>query len=242
MLRAKNLSIGYETRQPVFEEINFSVQPGDFVALLGVNGIGKSTLLRTISGLQKQVSGSITLNDIETNLLSAGEKAKLLSVVLTEKVLIEQISVRQFVALGRAPYTNWMGRLSEADTQELNKVIELMKMQALQRRPFGKLSDGEKQKAMIARALCQQTPVIILDEPTAFLDFRNKREILELLASISSEMNKIVILSTHDIEASLNYCNKFWIMTEGKEFMEIAKSGNYRDEVMGRLFGKASGN
>jgi iron complex transport system ATP-binding protein len=156
--------------------------------------------------------------------------------VLTEKIFIDNITVKDFIALGRSPYTNWLGNLTAQDVEEVEKVLFIMKIEKLQNRLFNHLSDGEKQKVMIARALCQQTPVMILDEPTAFLDFRNKKEILDLLSSISREMKKLIICSTHDIEASLNYCNKFWIMSEEKEFFEIKREGNYKEEVMKKLF------
>ena len=240
MLTAKNLAIGYSAEHVVFNAINFSANAGQFVALLGVNGIGKSTLIRTVAGLQKKISGSIRLNEVEMDLLPAGERAKLMSIVLTEKIMIDHITVKEFVALGRA-HTTWIGQLSNADKEELEKVIGIMKMEKLQHRLFSQVSDGEKQKAMIARALCQQTPVIILDEPTAFLDFRNKREILDLLATVSRDLKKTIILSTHDIEAALKYCNKFWLMTEDREFCEIIKEGNYKEQINLKLYGEVSG-
>ena len=236
MLTGENISVGYNEKQIVFSSINFSATGGDMVALLGVNGIGKSTLLRTIAGLQKKITGKIELDGKSIDALSAPERAKIISVVLTEKIFIDNITVKNFIALGRSPYSNWLGNLSETDMEEIEKVLFIMKIDKLQNRLFNQLSDGEKQKATIARALCQQTPVMILDEPTAFLDFRNKKEILDLLSSISTEMKKLIICSTHDIEASLKYCNKFWLMTEEKEFIEIKRDENYRDEIMKKLF------
>ena len=235
-LQAQNLSIGYGNDKIVFADISFAADEGEMVALLGVNGIGKSTLLRTISGLQKSVSGNISVAEKNLETLSVQERAKLISIVLTEKLFVDNISVKEFVALGRMPYTNWLGKLSDEDLKEVEKVISIMKLEKLQNKLFNQISDGEKQKVLIARALCQQTPVIILDEPTAFLDFRNKKEILELLASVSRELKKIVILSTHDIEASLKYCSKCWLMTEEKKFVEIKRSESFRDEVMKLLF------
>lgn len=235
-LHADKLNIGYGSDKIVFPAISFSATEGDMIALLGVNGIGKSTLLRTITGLQKSVSGTIKIGEKLLENLTVQERARLISIVLTERILVDNISVRDFIALGRMPYTNWLGSLSEVDEQEIEKVIAVMKIGKLRDKLFNKISDGEKQKALIARALCQQTPVIILDEPTAFLDYRNKKEILELLSSISRELNKIVILSTHDIEASLEYCTACWLMTEEKKFEEIKRSSNFRSDVMDRLF------
>ena len=235
-LTAEKLNIGYGNDKIIFPNISFCADEGEMIALLGVNGIGKSTLLRTISGLQKSVSGSISVGEKQLENLPVQERAKLISIVLTEKLFVDNISVQEFIALGRSPYTNWLGKLTKEDLNELEKIISLLKLEKLQDKLFNRISDGEKQKVLIARALCQQTPVIILDEPTAFLDFRNKKEILELLSSVSREMKKIVILSTHDIEASLEHCNKCWLMTEEKKFVEIKRSRNFRDEVMKLLF------
>ena len=235
-LTAEKLSIGYGEDKIIFPTISFAAGEGEMIALLGVNGIGKSTLLRTISGLQKSVGGTISVEGKPLETLSVQEKAKLISIVLTERIFVDNISVKEFVALGRSPYTGWLGNLSPEDVNELEKVMDVMHLEKLQHKLFNQISDGEKQKALIARALCQQTPVIILDEPTAFLDFRNKKEILELLASVSHDLKKTVILSTHDIEASLEHCSKCWVMTEDKKFVEISRSENFRKEVMSLLF------
>ena len=235
MLNAKNMSIGYAANQPIFSAINFMAEEGDMIALLGVNGIGKSTLLRTISGLQARTGGSLLLNGLDIYSLSSSERAKQISVVLTERLSIDNITVKDFMALGRTPYTGWLGQLSEADEREVGLVVSVMKIEKLQARLFNQLSDGEKQKAIIARALCQQTPVMILDEPTAFLDFRNKREIMDILKTISDSLKKTIILSTHDIEASLVYCNKFWVMTEAGVFREIKRTEGFKEEVVQAL-------
>lgn len=231
MLTAKGLNVGYGSNT-VFPAISFSAMPGDVIALLGVNGIGKSTLLRTVAGLQKKLSGDFKIDGKTIEELTASARARLISIVLTERVFIDNISVKEFIALGRSPYTDWLGKLSEQDEQTISSIISLMKIEKLQNRLFNQLSDGEKQKTLIARALCQETPVIILDEPTAFLDFRNKKEILELLQSISATLNKVIIFSTHDIDAALEHCNKCWIMTEEKQFTEVTKSPNFKSDVM----------
>ena len=234
-LLANNLSIGYGNDKIIFSDISFAAAEGDLIALLGVNGIGKSTLLRTISGLQKSVSGRILIEGKELQSLSVQERAKLISIVLTERIFVDNISVKEFITLGRAPYTNWLGKLSQEDADEIERVIAIMKIEKLQHQLFNRISDGEKQKILIARALCQQTPVIILDEPTAFLDFKNKKDILELLSSIAKEMKKTVILSTHDIDAALAYCNKCWLMTEQKIFEEVYRTAAFKEEVSRKL-------
>lgn len=230
-MQANNLQIGYQLKQPVFSNISFAAQPGDMIALLGVNGIGKSTMLRTISGLQLPLGGEIIIGGKNLAKTTATERAALVSVVLTEKLTIDNITVRNLIALGRSPYTGWLGRLSKQDEQLIGDIIALLKLENLQHKFFNELSDGERQKALIARALCQQTPVIILDEPTAFLDFRNKRDILQTLRNVCNTLNKTVILSTHDIEAALEHCNKCWVMTEQKTFSEVSSSEQFAQEV-----------
>ncbi|MES2620907.1 MAG: ABC transporter ATP-binding protein [Bacteroidota bacterium] len=235
-LVAENLNIGYGNDKIVFPDISFSADEREMIALLGVNGIGKSTLLRTISGLQKSVSGIVKIGERSLEDLVVSERAKLIGIVLTEKIFVDNISVRDFISLGRSPYTNWLGRLGEEDISVIERVVTLMKIEKLLNKLFNQLSDGEKQKVLIARVLCQQTPVIILDEPTAFLDFKNKKEVLELLSSVCREMKKIIILSTHDVEASLQHCDKCWIMTEGRKFTEINRTEKFKEEVMNMLF------
>ena len=234
MLSAENMSIGYGPC-PIYAGINFVAEPGDMIGVLGVNGIGKSTLLRTLAGLQKRTGGTLSLNGLDVHSLPVNERAQQISIVLTERVFIDNITVKDFIALGRTPYTGWLGHLSDEDEREVEQVIKVVRIEQLQNRFFNQLSDGEKQKAVIARALCQQTPVMILDEPTAFLDFRNKPEILDILKTISNDLKKTIIFSTHDIEASLQYCNKFWIMAETGAFREIKRSATVRELVMAAL-------
>jgi iron complex transport system ATP-binding protein len=240
-LQAEKLTIGYGSDNVIFPDISFSAGEGEMIALLGVNGIGKSTLLRTISGLQKGVSGGMLIGGKPLETMTVQDRARLISIVLTERILVDNILVKEFIALGRMPYTGWLGKLSKQDAKEVDEIIKVVKLAKLQHKLFNQISDGERQKVLIARALCQQTPVIILDEPTAFLDFRNKKEILLLLSAIARDMKKTVILSTHDIEASLEYCTKCWLMTEEKVFVEIKRDENFRTEVMKRLFAESNG-
>ncbi len=234
-LKAQHLDIGFGKAKVIFRDINFSASEGNMIALLGVNGIGKSTLLRTMSGLQSKVGGGLTINNEDIAGLNAEERARFISIVLTERIFIDNITVRDFIALGRAPYTTWLGKLSQLDVEVIDQVIAMMHIEKLQGKLFNHTSDGEKQKALIARALCQQTPVIILDEPTAFLDFRNKREIMQLLSDITIKLKKIVIFSTHDIETCLEYCSHCWIMDEQQGFHQIARSDNFETQVKAKL-------
>ncbi len=235
-LKADNLEVGYGAKL-VFGNISFSAGAGDMIALLGVNGIGKSTLLKTLSGIINQKAGSLLVNGTQLSSLNVQQRAQQLSVVLTERLWLDNMLVKDFIALGRAPHTGAMGTLSDADKAVVDKVITITHASAIAGKFFNELSDGEKQKALIARALCQDTPIIILDEPTAFLDFRNKHEVLKLLKEISTAANKTVVLSTHDIESSLVFCNKCWIMTEEKRFIEKEIKGEQsREEVKAILF------
>ena len=238
-LKADNLEVGYGAKL-VFGNISFSAGAGDMIALLGVNGIGKSTLLKTLSGIINQKSGSLLVNGTQLSSLNVQQRAQQLSVVLTERLWLDNMLVKDFIALGRAPHTGAMGTLSDADKAVVDKVITITYASAIAGKFFNELSDGEKQKALVARALCQDTPIIILDEPTAFLDFRNKHEVLTLLKEISTAADKTVILSTHDIDSSLAFCNKCWIMTEEKRFIEKEiKDEQSREEVKAILFAGA---
>lgn len=230
-IQAGNILVGYKKGEPVFGSISFTAADGDMIALLGVNGIGKSTLLRTLSGLQQPLEGSIVIGGEKLAETSAAVKARLVSVVLTEKLTIDNMTVRSLIALGRSPYTGWLGQVSEADEKIVADVVTLLKLEKLQHKYLNELSDGERQKVLIARALCQQTPVIILDEPTAFLDFRNKRDILATLQNICRTLGKTVILSTHDIETALEYCNKCWVMLEDKRFVEVVHTTDFAAKV-----------
>src|ERR1700741_1728323 len=160
-LTAQKLNVGYGSDKIVFPDISFAAAEGDMVALLGVNGIGKSTLLRSLSGLQKVVSGNVAVGEKDLEALTVQERARLISIVLTERLLVDNITVKEFVALGRSPYTGWLGNMTEADHNEVEKVLDIMHLEKLQHKLFNYISDGEKQKVLIARALCQQTPVII---------------------------------------------------------------------------------
>ena len=231
-LQLQNISIGYAKDKTVFEQISCVAEPGSLIILVGVNGIGKSTLLRTISGLQPPTSGTILMDNKPLQNFSVLERSKYLSLVLTERLIIDSITVEEFIALGRSPYTNWLGQLSALDKAEIKYTIDLLKIEKFQHKQFNRLSDGEKQKVLIARALCQQASILILDEPTAFLDYRNKKEILALLAQIATGLNKIIILSTHDINAALEYATHCWIMQEDKSFSVIGRESDFEQQVL----------
>ncbi len=255
----KDLSIGYQTKhgvKTVAEGINGSIRSGELTCLLGANGVGKSTLLRTLSAFQPAIRGEIlftvyslrftddytdgseglaskstvrsalplatagtqelkpsTVNTKEIASFSDKELSRLIGVVLTEKPDVRIMSVRELVALGRSPYTGFWGTCSEEDLSIVDEAIAKVGITALSRRPVHTLSDGERQKVMIAKALAQQTPVILLDEPTAFLDYPSKVEVLQLLRDICRSTGKTVFLSTHDVELALQLADTIWLMT-----------------------------
>ncbi len=211
----KNLSIGYRSKtktKVVGSDLNASVLGGELTCLLGANGVGKSTLLRTLSAFQPKLSGDCYVLGKEIKDYSEKQLAQLVSVVLTEKVDIKNMTVRELVGIGRSPYTGFWGTLSKHDEEVVNHSISLVKIENLTDRLFHSLSDGEKQKVMIAKTLAQETPIIFLDEPTAFLDFPSKVEIMQLLHNLSRKTGKTIFLSTHDLELALQIADKIWLM------------------------------
>ena len=262
-IQLRNLSIGYQTKhsvRTVAEGINGAIRSGELTCLLGANGVGKSTLLRTLAAFQPAIKGEVlftvyslsscvpavasgkaertddysdgseglaskstvncqlsTVNTKEIASLSDKELSKLIGVVLTEKPDVRNMSVRELVSLGRSPYTGFWGTYTDEDLRIVDEAIEMVGITDLVRRPVHTLSDGERQKVMIAKALAQQTPVIFLDEPTAFLDYPSKVEVLQLLRRISREAEKTIFLSTHDVELALQLADTIWLMTKIEE-------------------------
>ena len=219
-IQLKDLSIGYQTKhsvKTVAAGINGAIRSGELTCLLGANGVGKSTLLRTLSAFQPQISGEIFISGKEITSFTDKELSKLIGVVLTEKPDVRNMSVRELVSLGRSPYTGFWGTYTDEDLRIVDEAIEMVGITDLTRRPVHTLSDGERQKVMIAKALAQQTPVIFLDEPTAFLDYPSKVEVLQLLRRISREAEKTIFLSTHDVELALQLADTIWLMTKIEE-------------------------
>ena len=212
----RQLSIGYRlhTRQQkvVSENMNASLLTGQMTCLIGTNGAGKSTLMRTLAGFQKPLAGEVLLQGRNMNEYDDRELARLIGVVLTERVDVNNMTVTEMVALGRSPYTGFWGRLNDEDRQIVADSIRLVGITHLAERMIQTLSDGERQKVMIAKALAQQTPVILLDEPTAFLDYPSKVEVMQLLKRLSREADKTILLSTHDLELALQMADTLWLM------------------------------
>lgn len=215
-IQIRQLSIGYPSRRGVrvvAEGISGAIRSGELTCLLGANGVGKSTLLRTLSAFQPKIGGEVIIQGRDLSGYTDKELSRLIGVVLTEKPDIRNMTVRELVSLGRSPYTDFWGNYSKDDLQIVDESIRQVGIVNLSRRPIQTLSDGERQKVMIAKALAQQTSVIYLDEPTAFLDYPSKVEVLQLLRRICSEAGKTVFLSTHDVELALQLADTVWLMT-----------------------------
>ncbi|SNT16028.1 iron complex transport system ATP-binding protein [Ekhidna lutea] len=218
LLKVENLTIGYAADKVLAAGINLSLNKNELVGLVGQNGVGKSTLIRTICGLQPSMKGHIQLSGEPIRDLTPKSIAKKISVVLTGKPDSLNLSVLELIALGRHPYSGWLGSLKKEDKEKIEDAITQMEINYLAQKRLFELSDGQLQKVMIARALAQDTDLIILDEPTSHLDLRNKIEVLNLLKKIS-ESGKGVLISTHEIQLSAQVCNQFWCMDFGKEIL-----------------------
>jgi iron complex transport system ATP-binding protein len=218
-LSAQALAIGYRKGRTPFivqRDINVELHAGEVVCLIGTNGCGKSTLLRTLGGLQKPLAGNVLVNDKDFSKLSNAEKSLLMGLVLTEQVSVGKMTVAQMVALGRYPHTDWAGKLAAEDTQKISEAIALVHLEHKAAAFFDELSDGERQRVMIAKALAQDTPIILLDEPTAHLDLPNRVEMMLLLSKLATHTDKSILLSTHDLDLALQTTNRIWLMTHEK--------------------------
>ena len=206
MIRLNDLTIGYG-RRILLQHASATIPAGELVALVGRNGTGKSTLLRAIAGLGERLGGEIRLDGHSLETLSPQQLATTVSFVTTERVRIPNLRCEDVVALGRAPYTNWIGRVQEQDKAIVERSLELVGMAAFAGKTMDRMSDGECQRIMIARALAQDTPVILLDEPTAFLDLPNRYELCLLLKKLAQEEGKCILFSTHDLDIALSLCD-----------------------------------
>ena len=215
MIHLENLSIGYRTKhgpKVVASGLNADICSGELTCLLGANGVGKSTLLRTLSAFQPKLGGHIYIKGKELEEYADRDLARLLGVVLTERSDVHNLSVEDLIGLGRSPYTGFWGTLHQEDRESVARAAALVGIEPLLGRMADTLSDGERQKVMIAKALTQETPVILLDEPTAFLDYPSKVEIMRLLHRLSRDAGKAVFLSTHDLDLALQLADCIWLL------------------------------
>jgi iron complex transport system ATP-binding protein len=212
LLTTKQLSIGYG-KKVLHQNLMLQLNAGQMVVLIGPNGCGKSTLIRTLAGLQKPISGNIQINNSSFKKLSTSERAKHIAVVLTDRIHTQSLTVKQLVEMGRFPHTNWAGKLQEKDHQQVAKAIEQVHLTHKTNHFYTELSDGEKQRVMIAKALAQDTPIIFLDEPTSHLDLPNTIDVLILLKNLAQKTGKAILLSTHELELALQVADKLWLLT-----------------------------
>ena len=221
VLHTTNLTIGYKTKSntiTITKNLNINLPSEKLIGLIGANGIGKSTLLKTITGIIKPLEGKVFINDNPIESFKPEDLAKKLSIVLTEHLPPSNLSVYEIVALGRQPYTNWLGTLSDEDKIKIEKAIDQTEIHSFQNKKHYEISDGQLQKTMIARALAQDTDLIILDEPTTHLDLVHKVTLLKLLQKLTHETGKTILYSTHDIDLAIQLCDEIIVITENKVF------------------------
>lgn len=221
----ENITTGYlnqKKKQIISDKLSLNIRNGELVALLGPNGCGKSTLMRTMGGLQKAISGYIFINGQNVQKMTASQRAKYLSLVLTEKIDSSNLTIKDIVSIGRYPYIGYMGKLSSVDWQIVNESLQACSLEDWGERFFSELSDGEKQRAMIARALAQSTPFMLLDEPTAHLDLPNRIEMMRMLNQLAKNTGKAILISTHELDLAMQWADTIWLMNnEGKVFSGI---------------------
>ncbi len=230
LLNAQNLTIGYEKANPLLSNINFTLKAGCFVGLFGANGTGKSTLLKTLSGFISPLAGQLTMNEQPLDSYKAAERAKKIAIVLTERISTPYLSAGEVVKMGRMPHTSWAHALSQHDLKLVAEAVKQVGIEHLVSQEIRKLSDGEYQKTMIARALAQDCPVLLLDEPTAFLDIQQKQNVLTLLGNIVQNTQKSVVVCTHDILFCVQFCTEIWLVDSHKQFRRLLNDGTISAE------------
>lgn len=209
-----NLSVGYNAATPIATNITANLHCGELTCLLGPNGVGKSTLLRTIAKLQPPCSGQINIHNKPISNLTLDDMARTVAVVFTNKTFAGGLTVFDVVALGRQPYTGFFGRLSDVDKQIIFNVLQVVGVDSKHKCFFAELSDGEQQKVLIAKALAQQTPIVILDEPTSFLDVVARIEIFQLLKSLAINEQKAILVATHELDIAIRMASHFWLLNQ----------------------------
>ncbi len=217
ILSTYNLNIGYtkgKNKTLVQSDLNLELFPGEMVCLIGPNGSGKSTLMRTLSGIQKALGGKTVIDGKDISKFSRKELALKIALVLTDKIEVENATVRDVVALGQHPYTHWLGGMTEKGKEKINEAIRLAHLEHKKFSFINELSDGEKQRVMIAKALAQDTPLVFLDEPTAHLDLPSRVDIMLLLHKLAHTTGKAILISTHELDLALQAGDRIWLMSE----------------------------
>lgn len=214
-LRASQLNIGYKDKKGqhvVGRDIMLDGEAGEIIGIVGVNGIGKSTLLRTLAGLLPALSGKVRVNEENLSDIPASRLSRMVSVVLTDPIATKNLSVGELITLGRQPYTNWLGSLSQEDLQQIDAVVQQLDLSSILNTKCYELSDGQFQRVLIGRAMTQDTPIMLLDEPTMHLDLYHKVQLLKLLRDIATAMNKLVLFTSHELNLVIQLCSKILIM------------------------------
>ncbi|MEM7110371.1 MAG: ABC transporter ATP-binding protein [Bacteroidota bacterium] len=235
ILYTRGLTIGYKTKRSLLElerDLDIEIYNGELVCLIGPNGCGKSTLMRTIAGLQKPLHGETFIAGVDVKNIKPHQYARLLSLVLTDKVTVGAMTVMDIVSIGRYPYTNYFAKLQLNDYEIIERSLDSVHLNEYKDRFFSELSDGEKQRVLIAKALAQDTPLILLDEPTAHLDLPNRVEIMNILKRLAKDTSKAIFLSTHELDLALQTADTIWLMNRE----EALKSGTPEDLVLSGMF------
>jgi iron complex transport system ATP-binding protein len=215
MIQLKNIEIGYYSALLSIE--NVVLETGKFYAIIGKNGIGKTTFIHTVLGLIPTIKGEIDINGQNIHQISANQRAKLVAHVPSKFEGVQHLSTRDFIAMGRAPYTNFLGKLAEEDWKLVDEISAELGIESFLQKDTSELSDGERQIASIAKALVQKTPVIVLDEPTAFLDYANRMSVQKLLQKVAKNTNVCIIQSSHDLELCLEFADEMLIVEPNKK-------------------------
>ncbi len=239
VLQTKNLTVGYgkgKNRLDILSQICLQANSRQIIALIGANGTGKSTLLRTLAGLQPALDGEILLNSKDINQLTPKEIAVQVSLVLTDRIQTGYLTVGDLVAMGRHPHTNWRGRMRERDLEATLDALTITGLSQLIQSDLQELSDGQKQKAMIARALAQDGNLMLLDEPLIHLDVPSKWEIMNLLRRMAHERSKTVILATHELDLSLRMADQLWLIDGEKNIITGAPEDLVLDGLISKVF------
>ena len=252
ILKTQSLTIGYSKKGKaivVQSDLNLEVRAGELVCLIGPNGSGKSTLLRTLAGLQKPLTGNVSIDGQNIARISIQDKALLISIVLTDRVDIENATVHDIVSFGRHPHSNWWGSVSEEEEALILEAIEMVHLEKKTNQLLNELSDGERQRVMIAKALAQDTPIIMLDEPTAHLDLPNRVEIMLLLHKLAHKTGKAILISTHELDLALQAADKIWLMSTTKGIQsgvpeDLVFNGSFNEAFQSKsyFFNEANGN
>lgn len=235
VLRCKSLAAGYNNK-PVVSDVNFEVHSGEIVTIIGANGAGKSTLLKTVAGLLPKIDGNIELNEKELADITPKERAGKISVLLTDKIHSEYMTCYDVIATGRYAYTNGLGMLSEEDRKAIKEAIGAMDIGSMQNKMFDRLSDGQKQRVMLARAICQQPEIIILDEPTSFLDIGYKIEIMSQIQKLA-ESGISVLMTMHDLDIAKAVSDKVISLKDERVDRIGTAEEIFEEEYICRLFG-----